>query len=161
VRKASELEQKYNFGRNFDNLNGAVVAANRAASSANAAAGAANVAAEAANRAANSANRAANSANAAAEAARQSIEEVNAKADFMITGTMAADGMSAELDKSFDEILAAARQKRKCTVIMGDDSLNVFELVFANDRQIRFQQLTQDGVLVSLEVSPDGEAEKL
>jgi len=140
VRKASELEQKYNFGRNFDNLNGAVVAANRAASSANTAA---------------------NSANAAAEAARKSIEEVNAKADFMITGTMADDGLSAELDKSFAEILQAARQKRKCTVIMGGDSLDIFELVFANDRQIRFQQLTQEGVLVSLEVSPDGEAEKL
>lgn len=140
MRKASELEQKYNFGRNFDNLNGAVVAANRAASSANTAA---------------------NSANAAAESARKSIEEVNAKADFMITGTMAADGMSAELDKSFAEILQAARQKRKCTVIMGDDSLDIFELVFANDRQIRFQQLTQEGVLVSLEISPEGESENL
>jgi len=140
VRKASELEQKYNFGRNFDNLNGAVVAANRAASSANTAA---------------------NSANAAAEAARKSIEEVNAKADFMITGTMAGDGLSAELDKSFAEILQAARQKRKCTVIMGGDSLDIFELVFANDRQIRFQQLTQEGVLVSLEISPEGESENL
>lgn len=140
VRKASELEQKYNFGRNFDNLNGAVVAANRAASSANAAASA---------------------ANAAAEAARKAAEEMEAKADFMITGTMADDGLSVELDKSFAEILQAARQKRKCTVIMGGDSLDIFELVFANDRKIRFQQLTQEGVLVSLEISPEGESENL
>ena len=46
VRKASELEQKYNFGRSFDNLNGAVVAATRAAINANAAASSASKAAE-------------------------------------------------------------------------------------------------------------------
>ena len=52
VRKATELEQKYNFGRSFDNLNGAVVVATRAATNANAAAGNANVAAAGANAAA-------------------------------------------------------------------------------------------------------------
>lgn len=136
MRKASDVEQKYNLGQSLDKAKGAVAAATRAASSANAAAGA---------------------ANEAAEAALQFVDQT----DFVITGSMVDDGLSAKLDKSFAEILQAARQKRKCTVIMGGDSLDIFELVFANDRQIRFQQLTQDGVLVSLEISPDGEAENL
>ncbi len=128
VRKASELEQKYNFGRNFDNLNGAVVAATRAATDANAAA---------------------SSANAAAEEARQFALQ----ADFVITGTITEDGSSVEMDKSFAEIQEAVEQRRRCTVVIGGDSLNVFELVFANAERIRFHRLTQEGVLISLEVS--------
>ena len=150
VRKASELEQKYNFGRSFDKVNGAVVAAMRAATNANAAA--------------SSANTAASSANAAAEEVRRSVEEINeellqvaTQVDFVITGTLSEDGLSVELDKSFAEILEAVKQKRKCTVVIGDDSFHIFELVFANARQIRFQQLTRDGVLVSLEISSDEE----
>lgn len=132
VRKASELEQKYNFGRNFDNLNGAVVAASRAATNANAAA---------------------SSANAAAEEARQ----VAAQAGFVITGALSEDGASVELDKSFEEILEAAKQKRKCTVVIEGDSLSIFELVFASTEQIRFQQFTPEGVLISLEISSEEE----
>lgn len=132
VRKASELEQKYNFGRNFDNLNGAVVAATRAATNANAAA---------------------SSANAAAEEARQFAEQ----AGFVITGVLSEDGQSVELDKSFAEILAAAQQKRKCTVVVEGESLSVFELVLAGAKLIRFQQLTPEGVLVSLEISSEEE----
>lgn len=132
VRKASELEQKYNFGRNFDNLNGAVVAASRAATNANAAA---------------------SSANAAAEEARQ----VAAQAGFVITGALSEDGASVELDKSFTEILEAAQQKRRCTVAIEGDGLSIFELVFASSEQIRFQQLTPEGVLISLEISSEEE----
>jgi len=139
VRKASELEQKYNLRRSLDNLNGAVVAATRAATNTNTAAG--------------NANAAASSANAAAEAARQFVNQT----DFMIAGAMAEDGKSVELDKSFTEILQAAEQKRKCTVVIDGDGLSIFELVFANANQIRFQQLTQEGVLVSLEISSDEE----
>ena len=132
VRKASELEQKYNFGRNFDKVNGAVVAATRAATNANAAA---------------------SSANAAAEEARQYAS----RADFVITGALSEDGLSVELDKSFAEILEAAQQKRRCTVVIEGDSLSVFELVFASAEQIRFQQLTPEGVLISLEISSEEE----
>ena len=133
VRKASELEQKYNFGRNFDKVNGAVVAATRAATNANAAA---------------------SSANAAAEEARQHVS----RADFLITGTINEDGQSVTMDKSFEEILEAVNQKRRCTVVVGNDSLSVFELVFANAEQIRFQQLTPEGVLISLEITSDEES---
>lgn len=133
VRKASELEQKYNFGRNFDNLNGAVVAATRAATNANAAA---------------------SSANAAAEEARQYAS----RADFLITGTIAEDGLSVELDKSFAEILEAVNQKRRCTVVVQGDGLRIFELVFASAKLIRFQQLTPEGVLISLEITSDEES---
>ena len=128
VRKASEVEQKYNLGQNLDKAKGAVVAATRAAANANAAA---------------------SSANAAAEGAKQFVSLT----DFVITGTVAEDSVSVELDKSFNEILQAARQKRKCTVIVVGDGLSIFELVSANDQLIRFQQLTQEGVLVSLEIS--------
>ncbi len=140
VRKASELEQKYNFGQKFDKVNGAVVAATRAATNANAAASGANAAAS--------------SANAAAEAARQFAEQ----AGFVISGALSEDGASVELDKTFAEILAAAQQKRKCTVVMEGDSLSVFELVFAGAELIRFQQLTSEGVLVSLEITSDEES---
>ena len=147
VRKASDVEQKYNLGQSLDKAKGAVVAATRAANSANAAANRANMAAE--------------TANMAAETANAAAEEMRQFADFVIDGTVTADGQTVKLDKSFTEILQAARQKRKCSVIIGGDSLNVFELVFASDWQIRFQQLTQEGVLVSLEVSPGGEVENL
>ncbi len=133
VRKASELEQKYNFGQKFDKVNGAVVAATRAAGNANAAA---------------------SSANAAAEEARKYAS----RADFVITGAMAEDGQSVELDKSFAEILEAAQQKRRCTVVIEGDSLSVFELVFASTEQIRFQQFSTEGVLISLEITSDGES---
>lgn len=132
VRKASEVEQKYNLGQNLDKAKGAVVAANRAAANANAAA---------------------SSANAAAEGAKQFV----LLTDFVITGTVAEDGASVKMDKTFDEILEAARQKRKCTVIVVGDGLSIFELVSANDQLIRFQQLTQEGVLVSLEISSEEE----
>lgn len=121
VRKASELEQKYNFGRNFDNLNGAVVAANRAATN----------------------------ANAAAEEARQYAS----RADFLITGTITEDGQSVTMNKSFAEILEAVNQKRRCTVVVEDDGVSIFELAFANAEQIRFQQLTPEGVLISLKIT--------
>lgn len=140
MRKASELEQKYNFGQKFDKVNGAVVAATRAATNANAAA--------------SSANAAAAKADAAAEDARQFAS----RADFVITGTIAEDGQSVELDKSFAEILEAAQQKRRCTVVITGDGLSVFELVFASTELIRFQQLTPEGVLVSLEITSNEES---
>lgn len=133
VRKASELEQKYNFGQKFDKVNGAVVAATRAATNANAAA---------------------SSANAAAEEARQYAS----RADFLITGTITEDGQSVTMDKSFAEILEAVNQKRRCTVVIEDDGVSIFELVFANAEQIRFQQLTPEGVLISLEITSDEES---
>ncbi len=140
MRKATELEQKYNFGQKFDKVNGAVVAATRAATNANAAAGNANVAAA--------------GANAAAEEARKIAEQ----AGFVITGALSEDGQSVELDKSFAEILEAAQQKRRCTVVITDDGISVFELVFASAKLIRFQQLTPEGVLVSLEITSDEES---
>lgn len=133
MRKASELEQKYNFGQKFDKVNGAVVAATRAATNANAAA---------------------SSANAAAEEARQYAS----RADFLITGTIAEDGQSVTMDKSFEEILEAVNQKRRCTVVIEDDGLSIFELAFANAEQIRFQQITPEGVLISLEITSDEES---
>lgn len=128
VRKASEIEQKYNLGQSLDKVNGAVVAATRAANSASSAAAKANAAAE-------------------------GVQQFASQANFVIEGTMAEDGLSVELDKSFAEILEAAQQKRKCTVVIEGDGLSIFELVFASAEQIRFQQLTQEGVLVSLEIS--------
>ncbi|MBR4017086.1 MAG: hypothetical protein IKK11_04660 [Oscillospiraceae bacterium] len=133
VRKASELEQKYNFGQKFDKVNGAVVAATRAAGNANAAA---------------------SSANAAAEEARQ----VASQAGFVITGTITEDGSSVEMDKSFAEILEAVNQKRRCTVVIEGTGLNIFELVFADASMIRFQQFSPEGVLISLEITSDGES---
>lgn len=141
VRKASELEQKYNLGRSLDNLNGAVVVATRAAANANTAAANANAAAA--------------KADAAAEGARQLAEQ----ADLVITGALSEDGASVELDKSFDEIWAAVQQKRKCTVVVEDDGFSFFGLVSANAEQIRFQQITPEGVLVSLEITSNEESQ--
>lgn len=148
VRKASELEQKYKFGQKFDKVNGAVVAATRAATNANAAASSANAAAA-------KADAAATNANAAAEEARQLAERVG----LMITGVLSEDRASVELDKSFDEIWVAVQQKRKCTVVVEDDGFSFFELVSANDERIQFQQITPEGVLVSMEITSNEESQ--
>lgn len=141
VRKASELEQKYNLGRSLDNLNSAVVVATRAAANANTAAANANAAAA--------------KADTAAEEARRLAEQT----DLVITGALSEDGASVELDKSFDEIWAAVQQKRKCTVVIEGDGFSFFGLVSANAERIRFQQITPEGVLVSLEITSNEESQ--
>ena len=80
------------------------------------------------------------------------------RADFLITGTITEDGQSVTMDKSFEEILEAVNQKRRCTVAIEGNGVSIFELVFANAEQIRFQQLTPEGVLISLEITSDEES---
>ena len=58
---------------------------------------------------------------------RYSIEQM--RGQFLETGKTAGQNVTGLKSQSFAEILEAAQQKRRCTVVITGDGISVFELV--------------------------------